>query len=81
MKANELLNGALESEGALFRVFQKAIGFGFLQKQEDCLMFNHFLKAALQMLNLGTEILLFHLSCKELSDSELQQTSPTDDHL
>lgn len=36
-------------------------------------MFNHVLKLVLQMLNLGTEILLFHLSGKELSVSELQK--------
>lgn len=57
----------------LFIVFQKAIGFGCLQKQEGCRMFNHVLKLVLQMLNLGTEILLFHLSGKELSVSELQK--------
>ena len=66
------------ARGCLFIVFQKAIGFGCLQKQEDCTTFNHLLKVVLQMLNLGTEILLFHLSCKELSVSELQKTSPTD---
>lgn len=62
----------------LFIVFQKAIGFGCLQKQEGCRMFNHVLKLVLQMLNLGTEILLFHLSGKELSVSECKKTSPAD---
>lgn len=63
--------------GCLFPVFQEAIAFDCLQKQEDCTTFNHLLKVVLQMLNLGTKILLPHLSCEELSVSELQKTSPT----
>lgn len=61
--------------GCLFVAFQKAIGFGWLQKQQDWTMFNHFLKVGWQMLNLGTEILMFHLSCMKLSVRELQRTS------